>query len=174
MIKLIGVVIVIAGLLLRFNTLLVVLVAGFATGLVAGMSLVEILEAIGKAFVTNRYMSLLILVLPVIGILERFGMREKAEDAIRKMKMLTAGRVMVAANCVGNHVPSQAPPIPAAEPMNAPPSPAADAAAKVELALAAAAVEPAAAADFDSHAAEPIAAITPDVNLCPNRVCSSV
>ena len=76
MIKLIGVVIVIAGLLLRFNTLLVVLVAGFATGLVAGMSPVEILEAIGKAFVTNRYMSLLILVLPVIGILERFGMRE--------------------------------------------------------------------------------------------------
>lgn len=96
MIKLIGVVIVIGGLLMRFNTLLVVLVAGFATGMVAGMTPVEILQAIGKAFVTNRYMSLLILVLPVIGILERFGMRERAEDAIRTMKMLTAGRVMFA------------------------------------------------------------------------------
>ena len=94
MIKLIGVLIVIGGLLMRYNALLVVLVAGFATGLVAGMSPVDILEAIGKAFVTNRYMSLLILILPVIGILERFGMREKAEDAIRTMKMLTAGRVM--------------------------------------------------------------------------------
>lgn len=95
MIKLIGVVIVIGGLLMRYNTLLVVLVAGFATGLVAGMSPVEVLGAIGKAFVTNRYMSLLILVLPVIGILERYGLREKAEDAIRSMTMMTAGRVMI-------------------------------------------------------------------------------
>ena len=96
MIKLIGVAIVIIGLLFRFNPLLVVLAAGFATGLVAGLSPVQILEAIGQAFVTNRYMSLLILVLPVIGILERFGLREKAEDLIRSMKTLTAGRVMIA------------------------------------------------------------------------------
>jgi uncharacterized membrane protein len=96
LIKLIGVVIVIAGLLFRFNPLLVVLVAGFATGLVAGMSLMDILSAIGQAFVTNRYMSLLILVLPVIGVLERFGLREKAEDLIRSMHTLTAGRVMFA------------------------------------------------------------------------------
>ncbi|HWR30776.1 MAG TPA: DUF969 domain-containing protein [Negativicutes bacterium] len=94
MIKLIGVVIVILGLLFRFNPLLVVLVAGFATGMVAGMSPVDILSAIGQAFVTNRYMSLLILVLPVIGVLERFGLREKAEDIIRSMRTLTAGRVM--------------------------------------------------------------------------------
>jgi len=96
MIKLIGVVIVIVGLLFRFNPLLVVLVAGFATGLVAGMSPMDILSAIGQAFVTNRYMSLLILVLPVIGVLERFGLREKAEDIIRSMRTLTAGRVMFA------------------------------------------------------------------------------
>ena len=96
MIKLIGVVIVIVGLLFRFNPLLVVLVAGFATGLVAGMSPLDILSAIGQAFVTNRYMSLLILVLPVIGVLERFGLREKAEDIIRSMRTLTAGRVMFA------------------------------------------------------------------------------
>ena len=92
MIKLIGVFIVIVGLLFRFNPLLVVLVAGFATGMVAGMSPLEILSAIGQAFVTNRYMSLLILVLPVIGVLERFGLREKAEDIIRSMQTLTAGQ----------------------------------------------------------------------------------
>ena len=96
MIKLIGVAIVIIGLLFRFNPLLVVLAAGFATGLVAGLSPVQILEAIGQAFVTNRYMSLLILVLPVIGVLERCGLREKAEDLIRRMRTLTAGRVMFA------------------------------------------------------------------------------
>ena len=94
MIKLIGVAIVIVGLLFRFNPLLVVLVAGFATGMVAGMTPIDILSAIGQAFVTNRYMSLLILVLPVIGVLERFGLREKAEDIIRSMQTLTAGRVM--------------------------------------------------------------------------------
>jgi uncharacterized membrane protein len=94
LIKLIGVAIVIVGLLFRFNPLLVVLVAGFATGMVAGMSPMDILSAIGQAFVTNRYMSLLILVLPVIGVLERFGLREKAEDIIRSMRTLTAGRVM--------------------------------------------------------------------------------
>ena len=96
MVKLIGVVIVIVGLIMRFNPLLVVLVAGFATGLVAGMSPLDVLSAIGQAFVTNRYMSLLILVLPVIGVLERFGLREKAEDIIRGMRSLTAGRVMFA------------------------------------------------------------------------------
>jgi len=96
LIKLIGVVIVIVGLLMRFNPLLVVLVAGFATGMVAGMSFLDVLSAIGQAFVTNRYMSLLILVLPVIGVLERFGLREKAEDIIRSMRTLTAGRVMFA------------------------------------------------------------------------------
>lgn len=96
LLTLIGVIIVIVGLLFRFNPLLVVIVAGFATGLVAGMSPLDILSAIGQAFVTNRYMSLLILVLPVIGILERFGLREKAEDIIRGMRTLTAGRVMFA------------------------------------------------------------------------------
>jgi uncharacterized membrane protein len=94
--KLIGIAIVVVGLLMRFNPLLVVLAAGFATGLVAGMPVTDILSAIGQAFVTNRYMSLLILVLPVIGMLERYGLREKAEDAIRSMRGLTAGRVMFA------------------------------------------------------------------------------
>ncbi|WP_439859559.1 DUF969 domain-containing protein [Pseudomonas sp. MBLB4136] len=96
MLTLIGIVIVIVGLVMRFNPLLVVLTAGFSTGLVAGMSPLDILAAIGQAFVTNRYMSLLILVLPVIGVLERCGLREKAEDLIRSMRTLTAGRVMFA------------------------------------------------------------------------------
>lgn len=96
MITLIGVVIVVIGLMLRFNPLLVVLAAGFATGLVAGMTPVGILEAIGQAFITNRYMSLLILILPVVGVLERYGLRERAEMLIHKFRGLTAGRIMLA------------------------------------------------------------------------------
>ena len=95
MLKLIGIVIVVAGLMLRFNPLLVVVVAGFATGLVAGMTPLDILSAIGQAFVTNRYMSLLVLILPVIGVLERFGLRERAEMTIQRIKGVTAGRIML-------------------------------------------------------------------------------
>ncbi|HWR38347.1 MAG TPA: DUF969 domain-containing protein [Patescibacteria group bacterium] len=95
MIKLIGVFIVVVGLMLRFNPLLVVIAAGFATGLVAGMTPLEILDAIGKAFVTNRYMSLFILVLPVVGVLERYGLKERAEIIIREMRAATAGRIML-------------------------------------------------------------------------------
>lgn len=95
MIKLIGVLIVVLGLMVRFNPLLVVIVAGFVTGLVSGMTPYDILAAIGQAFVTNRYMSLLVLILPVIGVLERYGLRERAETIIQGMKAITAGRIML-------------------------------------------------------------------------------
>jgi uncharacterized membrane protein len=95
MIKLVGVLVVAAGLALRMNPLLVVLVAGFSTGFAGGMGPYEVLEAIGSAFVTNRYMSLFILTLPVIGLLERHGLREQAEQFIRRLKGASAGRIML-------------------------------------------------------------------------------
>lgn len=95
MIKLVGILIVVLGLMLRFNPLLVVIAAGFTTGLVAGMTPYDILAAIGQAFITNRYMSLLVLILPVIGVLERYGLRERAETIIQNMKTVTAGRIIL-------------------------------------------------------------------------------
>ena len=95
MIKLIGILIVVLGLAFRFNPLLVVVAAGFATGFAAGMGPMEILDAIGAAFTTNRYMSLFILLLPVIGVLERHGLREQAERFILNLKGATAGRIML-------------------------------------------------------------------------------
>ncbi|SMG52052.1 DUF969 domain-containing protein [Dethiosulfovibrio salsuginis] len=95
MIRLVGVLVVIVGLGLKLNPLLVVIVAGFSSGLAGGMGPYEILEAIGTAFVTNRYMSLFILTLPVIGLLERHGLREQAELFIMKLKGATAGRIML-------------------------------------------------------------------------------
>ena len=49
-IKLIGVLIVIVGFILKLDTLAVVVVAGLATGLVAGMSPMKILETLGTSF----------------------------------------------------------------------------------------------------------------------------
>lgn len=96
MIKLIGILVVAAGFALRFNTLLVVLAAGIATGLVAGMSFNEIMELFGKYFIENRYMTLtVVLMLPVIGLLERYGLRERAEAIVRRARAATAGRVLI-------------------------------------------------------------------------------
>lgn len=96
MIKLIGIAVVALGFALRFNTLFVVMGAGIATGLVAGMSLNEIMELFGKFFVENRYMVLPIVIMtPVVGLLERHGLRERAETLIRRAKAATAGRVLL-------------------------------------------------------------------------------
>ncbi len=96
MIKLIGILVVAAGFALRFNTLLVVVAAGIATGLVAGMSFTEIMDLFGKYFVENRYITLpVVLILPVIGLLERHGLRERAETLIKRTRTATAGRVLL-------------------------------------------------------------------------------
>lgn len=91
---LIGVAIVIIGFMIRLNPLLVVTVAGLATGLLAKQPLYDIIEQFGKAFVTNRYMAIFIATLPVIGLLERYGLREQAESLVSKIKAATTGRII--------------------------------------------------------------------------------
>lgn len=92
---LIGILIITLGLAFKQNTLLVILVAGVTTGLVANLSLFEILSAIGQSFTQNRYMSLFILILPMIGILERFGLRQRAEQIIGSMKKASVSRILL-------------------------------------------------------------------------------
>ena len=96
MIKLIGILVVAVGFALRFNTLLVVMAAGVITGLVSGMSFNGIMELFGQYFVENRYMTLpIVLMVPLIGLLERYGLQERAETLIRRTKSTTAGRVIL-------------------------------------------------------------------------------
>ncbi|WML48712.1 DUF969 domain-containing protein [Neobacillus sp. PS3-34] len=96
MIKLIGILIVAVGFGFRLNTLLVVMAAGVVTGLVSGMSFNEVMTQFGQVFIDNRYMSLpIILSLPVIGLLERHGLKERAEVLIKKAKGATAGKVLM-------------------------------------------------------------------------------
>lgn len=95
MFKLIGILVVAVGFTFRFNTLLVVMVAGIVTGLAAGISFNEVIALFGQFFIENRYMSLpIILTLPVIGILERYGLKERAETLIKKAKNATTGRLL--------------------------------------------------------------------------------
>ena len=92
--KLIGIVIVIIGFALKLDTLATVVVAGIVTGLVSGMSIMDILSTLGEAFLTNRYATLFILTLPVIGLCERMGLKDKAIDLIKGMKGATTGRLL--------------------------------------------------------------------------------
>ena len=60
-IKLIGIVIVVIGFVMKFDTLATVVVAGLVTGLISGMSIMDILNTLGTAFLTNRTATLFIL-----------------------------------------------------------------------------------------------------------------
>lgn len=93
--KLIGVVIVIIGFAIKFDTIATVVIAGLATGLVAGMTPMEIFDTLGKSFISNRTATLFVLTLPVIGVCERYGLKEKAIDFIRSIKNATTGRVIL-------------------------------------------------------------------------------
>ncbi|PJZ18829.1 hypothetical protein CEW46_26405, partial [Bacillus cereus] len=96
LVKLIGILLVAVGFLFRLNTLLVVMVAGIVTGMVSGLSFYDVISMFGKFFIENRYMSMpIILTLPVIGILERYGLKERAEVLITKSKGATTGRVLM-------------------------------------------------------------------------------
>ncbi|MGB5445599.1 MAG: DUF969 domain-containing protein [Psychromonas sp.] len=93
---LVGIVIITVGFALRLNTLLVILTSGVVTGLIAHLNVLEILSVLGASFTTNRYMSLFILILPMIGILEHYGLRERAEQLISSMKNASVSRVTIA------------------------------------------------------------------------------
>lgn len=92
---LIGIVIITVGLAMKLNTLLVILVAGLTTGFIAELSLMEILTTLGQSFTQNRYMSLFILILPMIGLLERFGLRQRAEQLIGAMKKASISKILM-------------------------------------------------------------------------------
>jgi uncharacterized membrane protein len=96
MLPLIGILIVVAGFALRLNALLVVTVAGVATGVASGQSLPQVVAAFGRAFVENRYVALVWLVVPVIGLVERGGLRARARALIRQVPAATPGRVLLA------------------------------------------------------------------------------
>ena len=96
MLPLIGIAIVVLGFAFRLNPLRVVASAAIATGLAAGHSLVQVVGEFGKAFVNSRSVALVWLPLPVIGMLERAGLKERARELIGEIKVATAGRLLIA------------------------------------------------------------------------------
>ena len=89
--SLIGILIIIVGFALKLDTIAVVVSAGVVTGLVADMSISEILSTLGTAFINNRTTCLFMLTLPVIGLCERYGLKAKAIMLIKKASSLSTG-----------------------------------------------------------------------------------
>lgn len=93
---LIGVAVIIAGFILRFNPMLVVIVTAIVTAFAAGFGPTAVLAAIGTGFIKTRNLPLIILLpLSVIGLLERHGLRQHAQNWISRIKSATAGRLLI-------------------------------------------------------------------------------
>lgn len=91
---LLAVLVVIIGFMRRLNPVLVVMAAALVAGFTAGMTMERILSEIGEGFAKNRYLLIIILTLPVLGALERAGLRERSQQWIVQKQNLSAGRLM--------------------------------------------------------------------------------
>lgn len=90
----IGVAIIVVGFAMKVDSIAVVIVAAVVTALIGGIGVVDILETLGKNFVGQRGMSMLILTLPLVAISERYGLKEQAVKLIQKVEKLTVGRLL--------------------------------------------------------------------------------
>ncbi len=103
---LLGVLAVVVGFAARLNPLLVVVIAALVTGVsaliapgltpaIVWQGLVDTLAVLGKAFKDNRYISVTWMILPLIGLLEREGLQERAKTLIQRLKSATTGRLLL-------------------------------------------------------------------------------
>ncbi|MFU2079679.1 DUF969 domain-containing protein [Avibacterium endocarditidis] len=95
LLPLVGIPIVVIGFALRFNPLLVVVAAGLATGLMVGMDFGLLLETFGEKFINSRSLATFLLILPVIGLLEYYGLKERAQAWVAKMASVTSARILM-------------------------------------------------------------------------------
>ena len=91
---LIGIAVMVGGFAMRLNPLLVVLAAALSTGVADGMELLAVIAAFGKAFNDTRYVSVVWIVLPVIGLLEHHGLQQRARGLVEAMKGATLSRLL--------------------------------------------------------------------------------
>jgi uncharacterized membrane protein len=92
---LLGIAVIVVGFALRFNPVPVVVCAALTSGLLAGFTLPALLALLGKSFVSTRLLMLFVLTLPVIGLLERAGLREHAQRWIGQLRGLSLARLLI-------------------------------------------------------------------------------
>jgi len=92
--KLIGIILIMVGFLLKLDTIAIIIIAAFTTALISGLSLEEFLATLGEAFVNNRLVSIFFLTLPMIGLSESHGLKQQAVKLIQRVKGLTTGKFL--------------------------------------------------------------------------------
>ena len=93
---LLGIAVLVIGFAAGVNPLIVIVAAALTTGVAAGLSPLHVIAALGKAYNDSRYVSIIWLVLPVIGLLEREGLQERARMLIARVRAATVGRLLIA------------------------------------------------------------------------------
>ena len=94
---LVGIAVIVIGFLVRLNPMLVVLAGALATGIAAHLDPSALLGAIGSGFIGTRNLSLvLVLPLAVVALLERHGLRERAQTWIAAVPGAALDRVLIA------------------------------------------------------------------------------
>lgn len=94
LLKLLGILIVVIGFVLKLDSILIIMIAAIVTALVAGMDPVTFLETFGSSFVANRSMCVFVMVMVVTGTLERNGLKQAAANLMMKFKNASAGVVL--------------------------------------------------------------------------------
>lgn len=94
LLKLLGILIVVIGFVLKLDSILIIMIAAIVTALVAGMDPVTFLETLGYSFVANRSMCVFVMVMVVTGTLERNGLKQAAANLMKKFKNASAGVVL--------------------------------------------------------------------------------
>ena len=92
---LLGIAVLVIGFAAGINPLIVIVAAALTTGVAAGLSPLHIIAALGKAYNDSRYVSVIWLILPVIGLLERAGLQERARILIVRVRAATVGRLLI-------------------------------------------------------------------------------
>jgi uncharacterized membrane protein len=95
MLPLIGIAVLVVGFAARLNPLPVIVAAALASGLLAGMAPLAVIAHLGKAFNDSRYVTLAFIAVPVIGLLERYGLQARARTRIAQLSMATTGRLLI-------------------------------------------------------------------------------
>ena len=95
LLPLVGIPIIVLGFALKFNPLLVVVSAGLATGLAVGMDFGLLLETFGEKFMNSRQLASIVLILPIIALLEKFGLKERAQNWVASIRSATTGRILM-------------------------------------------------------------------------------
>ncbi|CAM3652696.1 DUF969 domain-containing protein [Pseudoalteromonas maricaloris] len=89
-----GIAVIVIGFALRFNPLLVVTSAGLVTGFAVGIDFVDLIATFGEKFMNSRQLASFLLILPVIAILERYGLQQRAKAWVAGIKGATTSRIL--------------------------------------------------------------------------------